>query len=95
MVLFVRSLDAREVWTDVLSLPLRSRYDVALLYLEQSEYDLDAAIQAFQDDESWEKEHPLEHGKGDGKSMRKTPKSVGMRRFVGSNGHASTSGTNR
>ncbi|KAF4548655.1 Hypothetical protein D9617_26g078680 [Elsinoe fawcettii] len=55
------------------------RYDVAVLYLEQSEYDLEIAIQAFHDDEQWEKEHPMqEKGK-----KPKTPKSVGMRRFVG------------
>lgn len=50
------------------------------MYLEQTEYDLDAAVQAFLDDEQWEKEHPMqEKGK-----KPKTPKSVGMRRFVGS-----------
>ncbi|PNS17286.1 hypothetical protein CAC42_6969 [Sphaceloma murrayae] len=62
------------------------RYDVAVMYLEQNEYDIDAAVQAFQDDEQWEKDHPMqEKGK-----KTKTPKSVGMRRFVGnaSNGRA-------
>ncbi|PSK48586.1 hypothetical protein B9Z65_100 [Elsinoe australis] len=56
------------------------RYDVAVMYLEQTEYVLDAAVQAFLDDEQWEKEHPMqEKGK-----KPKTPKCVGMRRFVGS-----------
>ena len=65
-------------------MPLRFRYDVAVLYLEQSDYDLDAAIQAYQDDERWEKEHPLDAESGrKRKDVRKTPQSVGMRRFVG------------
>ncbi|PFH56908.1 hypothetical protein XA68_15775 [Ophiocordyceps unilateralis] len=33
-------------------------YDVALLYLEQSDYHLDAAIDSYLDDESWERDHP-------------------------------------
>lgn len=42
-----------------------SDYDIALLYLEQSGYDLEAATEAYFDDERWEKEHPHEtHGKG-------------------------------
>ncbi|KAF9734458.1 hypothetical protein PMIN03_000439 [Paraphaeosphaeria minitans] len=36
------------------------RYDVALLYLQQADYDLEDAIAAFKADERWEKEHPLE-----------------------------------
>jgi len=35
-----------------------SDYDVALLYLEQSGYDLEAAAVAFYDDEAWERAHP-------------------------------------
>ncbi|KAF2120090.1 hypothetical protein BDV96DRAFT_485595 [Lophiotrema nucula] len=35
-------------------------YDVALLYLQQADYDLDQAIEAYKADERWEKEHPLE-----------------------------------
>jgi len=57
------------------------RYDVALLYLEQVEYDLSAAIEAYKDDERWEKEHPLEANIGKGKG--KTRQSVGRRRFTG------------
>jgi hypothetical protein len=30
------------------------------VYLEQTGYDLEAAIQAYKDDERWEKEHPFE-----------------------------------
>ncbi|KAK5011195.1 hypothetical protein LTR28_004986, partial [Elasticomyces elasticus] len=58
-------------------------YDVALLYLQQSEYDLEEAIAAYREDERWEKEHPLEaksHGK------KKSVKNAGMRRFVGTAG---------
>jgi LysM repeat protein len=35
-------------------------YDVAVLYLEQADFDLDMAIEAYLADEQWEKEHPLE-----------------------------------
>jgi len=56
------------------------RYDVALLYLKQVDYDLEAAIEAYKDDERWEKEHPMEANiKGKGK----TRQSVGRRRFTG------------
>jgi hypothetical protein len=44
------------------------RYDVALLYLKQSDYDLELATEAFKADEKWEKEHPLDKGKGKGKA---------------------------
>ena len=42
------------------SIPLQLRYDVALLYLQQAEWNLDTAVEAYKDDERWEKEHPLE-----------------------------------
>ena len=35
-----------------------SDYDMALLYLEQSEYDLEESMQAYFDDEAWERRHP-------------------------------------
>jgi len=56
-----------------------SEYDVALLYLQQVDYDLEAAIEAYKDDERWEKEHPMEASKGKGK----TGHNVGKRRFTG------------
>lgn len=56
------------------------RYDVALLYLEQANYDLELAIDVYKDDERWEKENPLQ-GKGKGKA--KTRSEVGRRRFTG------------
>jgi len=58
----------------------QSRYDIALLYLEQVDYDLDAAIEAYKEDEHWEKDHPMkmtDKGKG------KTRHDVGKRRFTG------------
>ena len=44
------------------------RYDVALLYLQQADYDLDRAVAAYLEDEKWEKEHPME---GSSKVMTK------------------------
>ncbi|KAG6054462.1 hypothetical protein E4U17_003772 [Claviceps sp. LM77 group G4] len=38
-----------------------SDYDVAVLYLEQSHYDLGASVEAYLGDEAWEREHPR-HG---------------------------------
>ena len=57
------------------------RYDVALLYLQQAEWDLDLAIGVYKDDERWEKEHPLEAQQKVKKG--KIAKDAGMRRFVG------------
>lgn len=39
---------------------MRLRYNVALLYLQQAQYSLDAAIEAYRADEKWEKDHPIE-----------------------------------
>jgi hypothetical protein len=47
---------------------------VALLYLKEVDYDLEAAIEAFKDDERWEKEHPIE---SDVKGKGKTRNNVG------------------
>ena len=55
----------------VTSIPMRYRYDVALFYLKQAEYDLDAAVEAFKADEKWEKENPMS-GSSKGKSKRST-----------------------
>lgn len=57
------------------------RYDIALLYLEQFDYDLDAAVEAFKDDERWEQEHPLVGSANGSAGKRHT---VGKRRFLGS-----------
>lgn len=40
-----------------------SDYDIAVLYLEQSSYDLETAVTAYLDDEKWEQENPAS-GKG-------------------------------
>lgn len=52
-------------------------YDVALLYLKQADYEYDVAVEAYRDDERWEKEHPLD-AKDKGKRF-----DVGKRRFTG------------
>jgi hypothetical protein len=64
------------------------RYDIATLYLEQASWNLEEAIEAYKEDERWEKEHPLEvlekqkkAGLSGGKG--KSRQEVGMRRFVG------------
>lgn len=64
------------------SIAPRFRYEVALLYLKNAEWNLDEAIQAYQEDEQWEKEHPLHKDDKRAKAPEK-PKDVGMRRFVG------------
>ncbi|KAK3117833.1 hypothetical protein LTR53_000382 [Teratosphaeriaceae sp. CCFEE 6253] len=65
-----------------------AEYDVALLYLQQADWDLDAAVEAYMEDERWEIEHPLEAQAKAKQGKRRavpTPKkdTVGMRRFVG------------
>ncbi|KAE9379044.1 hypothetical protein N431DRAFT_434047 [Stipitochalara longipes BDJ] len=58
-----------------------AEYDVALLYLKEVDYDLEAAVEAYKDDERWEKEHPLIEANAKGKE--KTRHDVGRRRFTG------------
>ncbi|KAF2492409.1 hypothetical protein BU16DRAFT_113159 [Lophium mytilinum] len=49
------------------------RYDIALLYLEQSEYDLELAIAAYKEDETWERNHPLQAAKNGKSSALQSP----------------------
>ncbi|KAF4976322.1 hypothetical protein FZEAL_6990 [Fusarium zealandicum] len=50
-----------------------SDYDTALLYLEQNDYDIEAAVVAYLDDEKWEREHPSQlHGKENNADKHKT-----------------------
>ena len=42
------------------SIPLRLRYNVALIYLQQAQYNLDVAVEAYRADEKWERDHPIE-----------------------------------
>lgn len=66
--------------TNISSIPLRYRYDVALIYLKQADYDLDLAIEAYKADEKWEKEHPLDQASSsEGKT--RAQQSRGRRRF--------------
>ena len=61
-------------------LDLLFRYDIAVLYLEQTNYDLELAMGVYEDDERWEKENPISrNGKGKGK----TKFDLGRRRFTG------------
>ena len=63
----------------VTSIPMSLRYDVALLYLHQADYDLDCAVEAYLEDEKWEKEHPME-GSSKGKTAPKPARrKVGIR----------------
>lgn len=59
-----------------------AEYDVALLYLKQSDYDLDAAVEAYLSDEKWEREHPMQ-ANVKGKEKEAAPR---RRRFGLSNG---------
>lgn len=42
-----------------MNLSLRFSYDIAILYLNQAKYDLDAAVEAYMADEKWDKENPM------------------------------------
>lgn len=48
-----------------------SDYDVALLYLEQSSYDVEAAAEAYFDDEAWEKANPNQPSSRKGEASKK------------------------
>ncbi|KAI7459861.1 hypothetical protein KC357_g9095 [Hortaea werneckii] len=74
-----------------------AEYDIALLYLDQAAWDVQAAIEAFREDEAWERAHPLEaDGKATKKNMEaKSARNVGMRRFVGSSSSSSSGGPGR
>lgn len=63
-------------------LRLPCSYDIALLYLRQTDYDVDVAVEAYLADERWEKEHPME-ANVKGKRKDETPR---RRRFGLSNG---------
>lgn len=54
------------------------RYDVALLYLEQADYTLEHAVNAYKADEKWEKDHPLQAAK---KGKAKATQSTGRRKW--------------
>lgn len=59
------------------------RYDVAILYLQQTDYNLDEAMAAYKADEKWEKEHPLEAIK---KGKSKSSSVGGRSRWGGGSG---------
>ena len=75
---------ASDSGTDMLTITkLSLRYDVATLYMQQADWDFEAAVEAYREDERWEKEHPMQT-----QEKGKKAKSVGMRRFVGSSASA-------
>ena len=61
-------------------LAARYRYDVALLYLQQADYDLEKAIEAYKADEQWEKDHPMQ---AVNKGKSKATQNSGKRRWFG------------
>ncbi|KIW05060.1 uncharacterized protein PV09_04215 [Verruconis gallopava] len=44
--------------------PPKYRYDVAILYLKQADYNLDAAIRTYKEDEEWAEKNPMQKDKG-------------------------------
>lgn len=48
------------------------------MYLKQSDYDLESAIEAYKEDERWEKEHPMQAAK---KGKSSAPQNSGRRRW--------------
>ena len=50
------------------SIPPKYRYDIAELYLNQADYDLDAAVKAYKEDEDWAEKNPMNKGKAPAKS---------------------------
>ena len=56
----------------LLSFHVRLRYEIALLYLQQSDYNLGLAVEAYLADEKWEKENPME-GASKGKTKGQKP----------------------
>lgn len=55
-------------------MPVNLRYDIALLYLQQSDYKLELAVEAYLADEKWEKEHPMEGSSKGAKTVQKRGK---------------------
>lgn len=61
-----------------------SEYDVAVLYLEQTGFDEEKAKESWEEDERWEREHPLHPKAGaDGRDKGKGMSEVWRRRFTG------------
>ncbi len=59
--------------------PCICRYDIALLYLGQADYDLDAAVESYLSDERWEREHPMQANvKGKGKTPAQKRRKFGL-----------------
>lgn len=48
-----------------------AEYEVAVLYLGQSQWSFEGAVAAFLADEKWERENPFNKGKGKGSGGKK------------------------
>jgi hypothetical protein len=57
-------------------------YDVAVLYLQHADWDLERAVEGWKEDERWEREHPLK-AKDKGKEKGKGKVEAAKRRFLG------------
>ncbi|KAI4283548.1 MAG: hypothetical protein L6R38_002078 [Xanthoria sp. 2 TBL-2021] len=55
-----------------------SDYDVAVLYLSQAKYDLDAAVEAYLADEQWERDHPIQTSSKSKPAPRRTRRTLGL-----------------
>lgn len=54
------------------------RYDIALLYLNQANYDVDSAVEAYLSDEKWEREHPMESSSKGKPASSRTRRKIGI-----------------
>lgn len=57
------------------------RYELALIYLKQSDYNLDKAIEKYMEDERWEREHPLRSSGGGGTKGKSIGRGQGTARW--------------
>jgi len=60
------------------SVPMHLRYDIALLYLQQANYDLDLAVETYLADEKWERDHPMEGSSKDKARPQPRRRRIGM-----------------
>lgn len=60
-----------------------AEYDVAVLYLQQAEWDMDKAAEAWMEDERWEIEHPMKPDEKVRVKGKGSMSEVWKRRFTG------------
>ncbi|KAL6720404.1 hypothetical protein ACLMJK_002326 [Lecanora helva] len=61
------------------SVPVQLRYDIAVLYLQQANYNLDLAVETYLADEKWGREHPMERSSQSKKAQKPSRHKVGIR----------------